>query len=202
MHSVGLTGGIGSGKSTIAAAFKEMGAKVVDADALAKQAVLPGTEASGAIRRRFGDDVFLPSGELDRRSLGQRVFTDPQARADLEAIVHPEVARLAEKARQAARQSGASLYVYDVPLLFERKLEEAFDSVVVVYADPSTRKQRLLKRDAISLSEIEDRIASQLPLEEKRARADYVIDNNGSLEASLHEARALASRLMNRNSQP
>ena len=195
MKLLGLTGGIGSGKSTVASIMASLGACVVDADVLARQAVAPGTEALSLIIEHFGHEVLDTNQALNRRELGRRVFADPSARQTLEHIVHPAVAALAAAAFQHAREKGVLLAVYDVPLLFENHLENSFDKTAVVWADLSHRRRRLSQRDALSEEEINDRIAAQLPLEDKVQRADYVINNNGSVEQTARLAEILYALL-------
>lgn len=196
MRVLGLTGGIGSGKSTVAAMFAELGARVVDADRLAREAVAPGTRGLDAIVARFGASVLDAEGGLDRTGLGRRVFADREARKDLEAIVHPEVARLAGERIQAAEKDGVALVVYDVPLLYESGLEGGFDTVVVVWASLDRRRARIRARDKLSDEEIERRIAAQLPLDEKRDRADHVVDNEGALEETRRQVEAIYPHLI------
>jgi dephospho-CoA kinase len=161
--------------------FAARGATIVDADRIARAVVEPGTPALAAIVERFGD-VLDASNALDRRKLGRRVFDDDAARADLEAIVHPAVARVTAERIAEAAEAGVELLVYDVPLLFENRLEKSVEAVVVVAVSPERQRERIRARDDLTDDEIEARIAAQLPLEEKVRRADYVIDNDGSLE--------------------
>ncbi|MCA9556315.1 MAG: dephospho-CoA kinase, partial [Myxococcales bacterium] len=140
MRVVGLTGGIGSGKSTVAAILRALGAVVIDADVLAREAVAPGSPGLAEVVARFGPDILDPDGALDRRALGRHVFKDAAARADLNAIVHPRVGQLAAERIQAARDAGAPLVVYDVPLLYESGLEAGFEAVIVVYVDEATQR--------------------------------------------------------------
>ncbi|HVP67890.1 MAG TPA: dephospho-CoA kinase [Anaeromyxobacteraceae bacterium] len=192
MRLVGLTGGIGSGKSTFAAALRQLGVPVIDADRLARDAVRPGNPALAAIRKAFGEAAVGPEGELDRRAMADLVFRDPGARARLEAIVHPAVReRLSEEtARLAAR--GHDLAFYDVPLLFETGLDRAVDCVVVVYAPEALQRSRLMTRDGISGAQADARLAAQLPIEEKARRADVVVENVEGLD----ELRAKAARVL------
>ena len=190
-----MTGNIGSGKSTVSRHLAELGATVVDADQLAREAVAPGSEGLARIVDRFGPEVLDPEGALDRRALGRRVFEDPEALRALEAIVHPVVSELFEARVAEARARGARIFVYDVPLLFERGLESKLDLVVVVWAEPATRRTRVAARDGLSAEEIDARIASQMPLEAKVERADHVIDNDGSPEATQAATAQLFSRL-------
>jgi dephospho-CoA kinase len=177
---VGLTGGIASGKSTFAGALRARGAPVIDADALARAAVAPGTPALAEIARAFGGEVLLPDGTLDRKRLGAIVFADASARGRLEAITHPavRVAMAAETARLAA--AGHAFAFYDVPLLYEVGLDRDLDSVVVVWVPREVQRARLVARDGLAPAEAEARLAAQLPLDEKAARADFVIENTGA----------------------
>ncbi len=195
MRLVGLTGGIASGKSTLAAALREAGAPVIDADALARAAVRPGSPALEAIRAAFGPSVVTSCGELDRPAMGAIVFADPGARSRLEAIVHPAVraAVAAETARLAAH--GHDLAFYDVPLLYERGLEREVDCVVVVDASPALQLARLRARDGLSEADARARIASQLPLAEKARRADVVVSNEGDLASLRSRAGPLLAAL-------
>lgn len=196
MLRIGLTGGIGSGKSTVARRLAERGLAVVDADQLARRAVAPGSPGLARVVEAFGPEILSPDGDLDRRALGRVVFEQPERRAALEAIVHPEVARLAAEASEQARAAGARAFVYDVPLLYENGLEEQFERVVVVGASLPTRRARIAARDGLSEAEIEARIASQMPLETKLERADHVIDNDGALDATLRAVDRLIEQLL------
>jgi dephospho-CoA kinase len=177
---VGLTGGIASGKTTFADALRARGMPVVDADALARAAVAPGAPALAEIVRAFGPGVLAADGALDRKALAAVVFADAEARRRLEAITHPAVRRAMaeETARLAA--AGHALAFYDTPLLYEVGLERALDSVVVVWAPRDVQRARLVARDALSPAEAEARLAAQLPIDEKAARADFVVDNVGT----------------------
>lgn len=180
MRVVGLTGGIASGKTTFADALRALGVPVVDADALARAAVAPGSPALAEIARAFGPDALAPDGSMDRKRVGALVFADPGARARLEAITHPAVraAMAAETARLAT--AGHPLAVYDTPLLYEVGLDRLLDCVVVVWAPRDVQRARLLARDGLSPDDADARLAAQLPLDEKAARADFVVENTGS----------------------
>lgn len=188
MRLVGLTGGIASGKSTLAAALRDLGAPVIDADAISRGAVRRGSPALEEIARRFGPTVVGPDGELDRRAMAALVFADPAARARLEAIVHPAVRAgvAAETARLAA--AGERLAFYDVPLLYESGLEREVDCVVVVHAPRAVQLSRLQARDGMTRAEAEARLDAQLPIDEKARRADVVVGNEG--DAASLRARA------------
>lgn len=186
MLTVGLTGGIGSGKSTVSAMLAERGATVIDADLIAREVVAPGTPGLAAIRTAFGDGVLLPAGELDRAKLGERVFADPAELARLNAIVHPLVAEETARRLAEAEGAGAQIVVFDVPLLVENGLQSRYDVVVVVAADPQTQRDRLVERRGMSERDAQARIDAQAPLADKVAVATHVIHNDGPVHA-LHE---------------
>jgi dephospho-CoA kinase len=175
--------------------MEALGARVIDADVLAREAVAPGSPGLARVVARFGPEVLGADGALDRPRLGALVFADREARRDLEAIVHPEVQRLALERMAAAMADGATLVVYDVPLLYENGLERSLPEVIVVSAPPELQRARIAARDGLPPEQIEARIAAQLPLEEKLRRADHVIDNGGSLEATRRQVEALYARL-------
>lgn len=193
---VGLTGGIGSGKSTVARFFEARGAAIIDADRLAREAVLPGTPGFAAVVARFGPGVLGPGGDLDRAALGRIVFGDEEARRALNAIVHPEVARLAAERMAALSAAGRALIVYDVPLLFENGLERYLPETIVVSVPEEIQRARVRTRDGLSPEEIEARLRAQLPLADKAARATYVIDNSGSLADTEASVDALWKNLI------
>lgn len=177
---VGLTGGVASGKSTVSAILAELGAVVIDADALAREVVARGTSGLDAVVAEFGPSVLTPDGDLDRPAMGRLVFADESARKRLEAIVHPLViARMAEL--EAAAEAGA-VVVHDIPLLAEGGRADTFDAVVVVDAPRDLQVQRMLADRGWTREDAESRIAAQATREERRAIATHVIDNNGSLE--------------------
>jgi len=178
---VGLTGGIGSGKSTAARMLRERGAAVFDADVLAREAVAPGTEGHRAVVERFGADVLAPGGELDREALASVVFADPAARRDLEAIVHPEVRRLFAEGSDAYRDTDR-VVVLSAPLLVETGMHSAFDVLVVVAVPVSVQVERLMRDRGMSEAAVRARIDAQAPLEDKAAVADILLDNEGSPE--------------------
>jgi dephospho-CoA kinase len=174
---VGLTGGIASGKSTVADQLARRGAVVIDADRLAREVVEPGTAELAAIAERFPGTVL--DGRLDRSAMAAIVFADPQARRDLERIVHPAVRRRAAELEQAA--APGSVVVHMIPLLVETGQQADFDLVVVVDVDPETQLSRLLARDGMTRAEAEARLAAQAGRERRLAAADVVIDNSGSV---------------------
>jgi len=177
---VGLTGGIGSGKSTVARMLEERGAVVFDADLLAREAVEPGTPGHTAVIERFGADVLAPGGELDREALASIVFADPSARRDLEQIVHPEVRRLFAEGSEAYRDTDR-IVVFSAPLLVESGMHTAFEILVVISATVATQIERLMRQRGMSEAAIRARIDAQAPLEDKAAVADFLVDNGGTL---------------------
>jgi dephospho-CoA kinase len=181
MLLVGLTGNIAAGKSTVVRRFAERGATVVDADVLARQAVEPGMPAYTQIVRRWGNDVLAPDGMLDRAVLRQQVFGDQLQLEELNRIIHPEVLRMRDRLVAEARARGDRIVICDIPLLFERRLTEEFDRIVLVDAPRGVRLERLMHDRGLRETEAMDMIAAQMPAELKRARADYVIDNVGSV---------------------
>jgi dephospho-CoA kinase len=181
MLLVGLTGNIGSGKSTVARMLVDRGATLVDADVLAREAVRVGTPAYQAIVDRWGRAVLEPDGVLDRGALRERVFGDPTELEALNRIVHPEVGRLRDERVAAARARGVRMVVCDIPLLFERNLADDFDLVILVDAPRPVRLERLVRDRGLRPTEAMEMIAAQMPAELKRARADFVIDNVGTV---------------------
>ena len=182
MRLIGLTGNIASGKSTVARLLAERGAVIVDADMLAREAVQPGTPALRAIQERWGAEVIAPDGTLDRDELRQVVFAERGQLEALNGIVHPEVERLRDERIAAARAEGAELVVCDIPLLFEKHLADRFEAIVLVDAPRPVRLERLVRERGLNEAEAMNMIAAQMPAELKRARADFVIDNTGTLE--------------------
>lgn len=182
---IGLTGNIASGKSAVARQLEELGATVIDADQLAREAVLPGSTGFDAVVAEFGPNVVLPSGELDRAAIRQRVFSNPRERDVLNGIVHPIVGRLRDVRFAEAAKRGVTVVISDIPLLFEVGLEHAFDGVLLVDAPASVRRERLVRDRGLSAADADAMIAAQWPSERKRTKATWVIDNDGSRE-QLH----------------
>lgn len=181
MILVGLTGGVATGKSTVAAMFKRCGAIVIDADELAREVVTPGKPAWKEIVKTFGKGVLNPDRTINRQTLGAIVFRHPAKRHALERIIHPRVAHeQARLTRQAARNNPNTVVIYDVPLLFEGGIDKRVDTTIVVTADRDTQIARLKKRNGLSRAEAIRRIRSQMPLTKKRRLADYVL--NGTMQ--------------------
>ncbi|AJE04289.1 dephospho-CoA kinase [Geobacter pickeringii] len=179
MRIIGLTGGIASGKSTVTRILERLGTAVIDADQLAREAVVPGTAGHRAIVETFGPAVLLPDGAIDRPALGRIIFADPVARGKLEAITHPAIAALAEQKLAELRRRGERVAFYVAPLLIEAGATGRVDEIWVVYVDRETQLARLTARDGITRHEAEQRLAAQMPMEEKAARGAVVIDNRG-----------------------
>jgi len=182
MLHLGLTGNIASGKSLVAAQLARLGATIIDADVLAREAVMPGTPGLAAVVARFGRQVLAADGSLDRARLREKVFADPAERAALNAIVHPEVGRLRAARLGEADARGARIVVSDIPLLFEVGLEDAFDGIILVDAPAGTRLDRLVRTRGLSPDAARAMMDAQWPSEKKRAVATWVIDNDGSPE--------------------
>lgn len=187
MFRVGLTGNVASGKSSVAAVWAEHGATIIDADVLAREAVEPGTPGLERVREAFGESVMAGEG-LDRAALRRIVFADPAARSRLEAIVHPEVARLRDREEARLRERGVEIVVHDIPLLFEVGLENEFDMIVLVDAPRDARVKRLVRHRGLSAEEAREMIGAQLPSSAKRGRADIVLHNTGTLATLRGEA--------------
>ena len=187
LQRVALTGGIATGKSVCLRRLEQLGAPVIDADVVARTVVAPGTPALAAIVARFGPSMLRPDGSLDRPALGRLVFADAEARADLERIVHPAVYDAIERwfeqrAIEAADNRGPRIAIADIPLLYETGQERRFDRVIVAACPPQVQLARLMARDRMPEDEARRRLAAQWPIDQKRARADLVIDTSGTLE--------------------
>ena len=180
MLTIGLTGGIGSGKSTVAQWFKKQGIPVLDADKTVHSLLQSDLSTISKLIHEFGSEILGENGQINRSKLGERVFCDEDARKRLERIVHPNVVKRMKDERAALRETGTRLCVWDVPLLFETGLERLVDEVWVVWVPRDLQILRVLARDKLIRSEVEARMAAQGSLDEKRKRADVVIDNSGS----------------------
>ena len=196
MLLVGLTGNIASGKSTVARMMVERGATLIDSDELARRAVEPETPAFRQIVRRWGNEVLLPDGALDRGALRRQVFGDPSQLEELNRIVHPEVLRLRDREKSQARARGDRIVICDIPLLFEVNAVDEFDRIVLVDAPRPLRLERLVRDRGLQETEAMDMIAAQMPAELKRARADYVVDNDATRAALQRRVDDLWASLM------
>jgi len=195
MIRIGLTGNIASGKSEIAKMLADRGATVIDADLLAREAVQPETQALKDIVKRWGKDVLKKDGSLDRAALRQIVFADQSELDALNRIVHPGVTRLRDREIALARERGDPIVICVIPLLFERNIVDEFDAIVLVDAPRPLRLERLVATRGMEATDAMNMIASQMPAELKRARADYVIENNGSIQDLERDVDALWSSL-------
>ncbi|HLV75141.1 dephospho-CoA kinase [Actinomadura hallensis] len=196
MLKVGLTGGIGAGKSAVSALLAERGAVVIDADKIAREVVEPGTPGLAAVVAEFGEDVLLPSGGLDREKVGRIVFNDPDRLAALNAIVHPLVGERMQELMDAAPDD--AVVVYDVPLLVENGLASMYDEVVVVDAPEEVQVERLVEHRGMTEEDARARMANQASREERRAVATHVIDNSGTLDDLKAQVDALWETLTER----
>lgn len=192
---LGVTGGIASGKSTVTRALADLGAVVVSADELAREVVRPGSPILARLAQRFGREILLPDGNLNRKALAALVFTDARARSDLNGIIHPAIAELSRQRLRGLQAERHSLIVYEAPLLFEAGAEDRVDAVLAVTVREELQLQRLIDRDGLSPEEARARIAAQMPQQEKAARADYVIDNSGPPEETRLRIRTLFAHL-------
>jgi dephospho-CoA kinase len=181
MLLIGLTGNIASGKSTVAHLLSERGATIIDSDILARRVVEVDTPAYREIVKRWGTEILAPDGTLDRAALRRRVFKDPVQLEELNRLTHPEVVRLRDRLIAEARRRGDRMVVCDIPLLFERHLAGEFERIVLVDAPRPLRLERLVRERGLNETEAMDMIAAQMPAELKRARADFIIDNDGTL---------------------
>jgi len=194
---VGLTGGVATGKSTVAEVFRRLGCVIIDADVLAREVVAPGEPAHDDIVAEFGRGILQRDGTLDRPKLGVIVFAVPEKRKRLEAITHPRIReRLARRLEELAARGFAGIVVFDAPLIIESGNATTMDRLVVVVTDEATQARRLTARDGLDAAEAERRIASQLPVAEKAKVADYVIDNSGDREATIPEVRRVHQALL------
>lgn len=189
MLLIALTGGIASGKSSVAKEFGRLGAGILDADQLARDVVEPGQPALEAIKRRFGEDIVNEAGELKRSALADIIFSDPAARADLNAIVHPAIFQESQERLEEARKQGVPVTVYEIPLLVESKNSYDFDHVITVETTVEQQLERLMKIRNLSQTEAEKRLSSQATSQERISRADHVIDSSGTLEGTLQQVR-------------
>jgi dephospho-CoA kinase len=194
---VGLTGGIATGKSTVDAVLRDLGAIIVDADVLAREVVEPGEPALAEIAAEFGPGVLTADGRLDRKALGAIVFADPERRRALEAMTHPRMReRLQRRVDELTAENFRGLVFYDAAVLIESGSHHAMDRIVVVVTDEATQLSRLMARDGIGRDEALRKIKSQIPLAEKAKLADYVIDNSGDRAATEAEVRRVCQALL------
>ncbi|MGO0059740.1 dephospho-CoA kinase [Brevibacillus fluminis] len=192
---VGLTGGIATGKSTVTAMLRQRGYTVVDADQIAREVVEPGMPAYQAIAAHFGCKVLKPDGQLDRKKLAEIIFANQAERQVLNGIIHPEIRREMREQAESAESSGKAIVFMDIPLLYESKLTHMVDKVMVVYVDQAVQRSRLMERDELDEVQANRRLEAQMPIDEKKAKADYIIDNHGTREETERQVDALLAKL-------
>ncbi len=195
MHIYGLTGGIGCGKSTVSGMFLDLGARVIDADQVARDVVRPGSDGLRELVLVFGDDILLPDGTLDRPGLGKIVFADEPKRKKLNSVLHPRIGLETAKQLNEERTRGTKHLIYDAALLIETGQTKFGEKLIVVRADPSVQLDRLMTRDGIDREEALRKISSQMPVDEKAKLADFVIDNSGSLDDTRKQVKRVWSEL-------
>lgn len=193
---LGVTGGIACGKSLVGAGLAKLGASLLSADEISREVVAPGGSILQRLAEVFGDEVLTADGHLDREHLGRIVFADPLRRQELNALMHPAIAALSELRLRELKEQAPPLIVYEAPLLFEADAESRVDEVLVVFVDPDVQLARLCARDGIDRKTAQTRVAAHWPQHVKIARADYVIDNSGSVEETLRQVEALYDYLI------
>ena len=198
----GLTGGIATGKSTVGKMMRDEGVPVIDADELAHQALGRDSVIYPEVIKAFGREILAPDRSIDRRRLGSLVFSSRDKLTRLEQLVHPTVKALAAGLRRNYEAQGFPFAVYDVPLLFEKNMQNEFDGVILVYAKEDVQRQRLRKRNDLTPKEIDDRIRSQIPIDQKRALAGYLIDNQAGLETTRRRVKDLLVELKQKAQKP
>ena len=193
---IGLTGGIATGKSTVTEMFRALGATVIDADVIAREVVQPGSDGLAEIVRAFGEAMLTEDGALDRAKLGEVVFADAAARQTLNAITHPRIAMRMMELAELAHAAGDAWVIYDAALLIENKIHELLPATIVVSCPPEVQLERLMARDQFTEAQARERIASQLPIADKVAAAQHVIDNSGTREATQRQVETLFATLV------
>ncbi len=193
---MGLTGGIASGKSTVSAMFVDKGARLVDADVIAREVMLPGHPVLAAAVQQFGEGILLPDGTLNRARLGEIVFNDSEARQKLNALTHPAIRREIKNRMNALEQEDPQrLILVDIPLLYESELDNLFQKITVVYVPRELQLARLMERNRLTPEQAEGRLQAQMDIEQKRSRANYVIDNSHDLAHAKQQVDVLWDRL-------
>lgn len=195
MYRIGLTGGVGSGKSTVSSYMRELGIPVIDGDRLAREAVRPGSTAMEEIRRAFGDEIFLPDGTLDRQKTADIVFKHEEKRQILNGIIHPYVWHRTSEELLRCQEEGHNVVVLDMPLLLEISWQLRVESVWIVEIPLEAQISRVIERDGMTREQVLDRIGKQMPTENKLNYADVVIDNSRSVEYTREQVRKALSRV-------
>ena len=191
---IGLTGSIASGKSTVSEMLQEKGFPIVDADKIARLVVEPGTSVIKEIGEHFGNDILNEDGSLNREKLGERIFKNAEDREKLNSIIHPAIRNEMIRQKDHWISKGANTVIMDIPLLFESKLQSFVEKIIVVSVTPEIQKERLIDRNNLSEQEAVDRINSQLPMVEKEAGSDAVIDNNGTIEETNLQVESIIEK--------
>lgn len=202
MKWIGLTGGIASGKSTVSRTLQSHSIPVIDADEIAKEVVKPGSPGLKSVVQTFGEEFLLNDGSLDRRKLGQHVFGHPEHLHHLESILHPLIREETRRRRRLLEDMNEPLAIYDIPLLFETRAQDQFDAIVVVTSTKEQQKERLRRRNNLTETEIEMRVASQIPLQFKEQQADFVLHNNRDEQHLLKEVERLLKWLDTLKKEP
>lgn len=193
---IGLTGGIATGKSTVSSLLAAQGAKLIDADVIAREVMLPGHPVLAAVAAHFGQAVLLEDGSLNRKKLGEIIFNDPKQRQALNDISHPAIRQEIKSRMQAYEEANSrDLIVVDIPLLYESGLESMFEEVWLVYVPREIQIKRLMDRDGLNIEQAEARLAAQMDIEQKRAKAAVIIDNSGTIENTEHQLNKLWQRI-------
>ncbi|MBI5375903.1 MAG: dephospho-CoA kinase [Candidatus Schekmanbacteria bacterium] len=196
MPFIGLTGSICTGKSTVSKMFESLGARIIDADLIARDVVRKGSPVLQKIAEEFGRGILLEDGNLDREKLGKIVFADPEKLKKLNSLTHPEIIRIIMEERKRLGQAHPDdVIILDAPLLYETGLQQFVEKVIVVSASRENQMERLLKRNNISPEDAQNRIKSQMAIEEKASRADFVIDSNSSISETLKQVREVYNRI-------
>lgn len=195
MKRIGLTGGFGSGKSTVVEIIRSDNKPIVDTDEIARSLVSPGSQILKNIQEQFGREIINNNGELDRKALARQVFRNPIALQKLNALMHPAVESMMNQELKLFEDAGLAWAIIDVPLLYEVGWDTHFDATIVVWAPPEISRKRLMEQRGFTAEEIDERFAAQRPLEDKRRQADYVIDNSGSLDQTREQTLAVLKKL-------
>lgn len=195
MYKLGLTGSIATGKSTVSSFLREQGIPVIDADAVAHQLLESDTELLAALKETFGTDIFI-NDQLSRPKLGKTVFGNPDALEKLNNLTHPRIYQRIDELAQAAANSGSDILVYDIPLLLETPSKMNFDGVMVVSTTPAHQLERLMNRNNLSEEDAQKRIASQMPLSEKEQLADFIINNDGEMNDTYNQVKAVLTQIL------
>lgn len=195
MKVIGLTGGMATGKSTVASLLRQLGAKVIDADQIAREILQPGQEAWKEIVAAFGPEILREDNNIHREKLRKIIFQDEKARKRLDAITHPRIRTLAQERMQQFAAKGAEIIVYEAPLLFENQVHLWLRPVILVACDLATQKQRLEERDGLGEEEIQRHLEAQMTLEEKKKLADFVIENSGDLEELKRQVKEVWEKI-------